>query len=104
MTNSRHRWGTATFTIQNEHASPFTVSIKGRRRWALECLIDAGVKGCTPIDTPGPRWSAYTFSLKKSGIQIETNHEPHAGSWPGTHARYVLKSHVSLSDNGEVAA
>ena len=31
--------------------------VKGRDAWALKELVMAGDKGCTPLDTPGPRWS-----------------------------------------------
>ncbi len=42
---------------------PFT--IQGRDAWALSELIEAGAKGCTPIDHPGPRWSAYPRSTRR---------------------------------------
>jgi hypothetical protein len=48
----------------------------------------------TPIDEPGPRWSAYVFDLRALGVNIETVHEPHGGDYPGTHGRYVLHSIV----------
>jgi hypothetical protein len=71
--------------------------VSGRDAWALDELITAGERGCTPIDNPGPRWSAYVFNLKhKYGLEIETHHEPHRGSFPGTHARYVLLSQVEI--------
>ena len=66
----------------------------GRRAWALDKLSDAGEAGCTPIDTPGPRWSGYVHRLRGGGIDIETIPEPHNGPFPGTHARYVLRSLV----------
>ena len=46
------RWNMAAFTIQNEAKPPFTIRVAGRDRWALEQLILAGNKGCTPIDNP----------------------------------------------------
>ena len=80
-------------------------TVQGRDTWALLELVAAGPKGCTPIDNPGPRWSAYVFNLKHEyGLSIETVHEPHRGAFPGTHARYVLKSEleiVSRSDEQE---
>ncbi len=36
----------------------------GREAWALGELVKAGERGCTPIDTPGPRWSDYVFKLR----------------------------------------
>lgn len=74
------------------------VTVKGREAWALLSLVAAGERGCTPIDNPAPRWSAYVFDLRQLGIVVETIHEPHAGPFPGTHARYVLRSPVAVLD------
>ena len=99
------RWAVACFTVRNPDAESFTIAIKGRDRWALESLIDAGPNGCTPIDRPGPRWSAYVFNLRCLGVLIDTNHEGHAGPFKGTHARYVLRSTVTARpDTGRAAA
>jgi Winged helix domain len=68
----------------------------GRTAWALDQLIRAGGEGCTPIDHPGPRWSDYTFKLRKAGISVETITEPHGGSYSGHHAPYVLRSPVTV--------
>jgi hypothetical protein len=80
----------------------------GRDAWALSELVAAGERGCTPIDNPGPRWSGYVFNLRRGhGLVIETVHEPHRGAFPGTHARYVLRSPVEIlqrSDDAERAA
>ena len=78
-------------------------------------LVKAGQRGCSPIDNPGPRWSAYVFNLRTEfGVAIETIHENHGGQFAGTHARYVLHSTVEIlgsnapelhsSQNLEVAA
>lgn len=88
-------WGRMAFYIQNAGETPLHIVVYGRDRWALECLIAAGAKGCTPIDRPGPRWSAYVFNLRGMGVQIETVREPHGGPFEGTHARYVLRSVVT---------
>lgn len=105
MTTKPERWAIARFTVRNHDAEPFIIAIKGRDRWALESLIDAGLKGCTPIDWPGPRWSAYVFNLRCLGVLIDTNHEGHAGPFKGTHARYVLRSTVTARhDAGRAAA
>ena len=69
---------------------------EGRAAWALSNLINAGTKGCTPIDHPGPRWAHYVFLLRKSGIAVETVHEPHSGAYAGHHARYVLRSPIEI--------
>ncbi|OWV39520.1 hypothetical protein CDZ97_08745 [Mameliella alba] len=79
------------------------VVVTGRDRWALECLIAAGKNGCTPICTPGPRWSAYVHNLRKMGFSIETLNEPHGGPFSGTHARYVLRSAVRRHTAGDAA-
>ena len=72
----------------------FTVTLKGRTAWALRQLMVAGAKGCTPIDNPAPRWSAYIFNLRRAGLDVETIHEAHRGAYPGHHARYVLHADV----------
>jgi len=64
----------------------------------------ASAKGCTPVDTPGPRWSAYIFDLRQMGVDIETVHESHDGPFSGTHARYVLRSRVGRLIGSEDAA
>ena len=67
---------------------------QGRDAWALNELIEAGGKGVTPLTHPAPRWSAYIFNLRQTGLAIDTIHEPHQGRFPGTHGRYVLRSTV----------
>lgn len=82
--------------------SPFIVT--GRNAWALLELHSAGKTGCTPIDNPGPRWSAYVFNLKREhGLAIETAHESHRGPFPGSHARYFLKSNVEIVSRSDKA-
>ncbi len=76
------------------------VSVCGRDAWALRELIAAGPKGCTPIDNPAPRWSAYVHKLRRNGLQIETIHEKHGGDFPGLHARYVLRTPIHLGSGG----
>lgn len=73
------------------------VHVSGRDAWALQELVSAAQRGCTPIDNPAPRWSGYVFNLRQMGFDIETVHEAHAGPFPGTHARYVLRSEVLLT-------
>jgi hypothetical protein len=91
---AQRQTGGASYTVQNDGQAPFFVTVKGRVQWALDRLRKAGPRGVTPIDEPGPRWSAYVFDLRALGVNIETVHEPHGGDYPGTHGRYVLHSIV----------
>lgn len=83
---------------------PFTV--KGREAWALMHLINAGNAGCSPLEYPAIRWAAYVHDLRHDfGLIIETEHEAHGGPFPGSHARYRLKSDaVCLDDQEQEAA
>ena len=77
--------------------------VRGREAWALQKLIDAEYSGCTPIEQPGPRWSGYVYDLRKLGFDIETVREPHGGPFPGGHARYLLRSSVTVLDRAGAA-
>ncbi len=68
----------------------------GREAWTLRHLIEAGSRGVTTIDQPAPRWSHYIFKLRKAGLVITTDYEPHTGPFPGTHGRYRLKTPVTV--------
>lgn len=69
----------------------------GRIAWALLELLTAGARGCTTIDHPAPRWSAYIFKLRhENSLAIETLHERHGGLFAGNHARYILRSKVEV--------
>jgi hypothetical protein len=93
------RWAKARFTVHNGDGTTRKIIIQGRDRWALECLIIAGEKGCTPIDQPGPRWSAYVHDLRREcRLDIETVHEKHGPPFEGNHACYVLKSRITLAE------
>ena len=83
------------YEVQNGDAKPFPVVITGRDNWAMEQLIAAGTTDCTPFSHPAPRWSHYIWKLRGEGVDIETIHEKHEGEFPGTHARYVLRSKVT---------
>jgi hypothetical protein len=80
--------------LGNDEAEARDLTFIGRDAWALKQLIAAGGRGCTPIDNAGPRWSHYIYKLRRGGLDVETVHEPHGGQFAGTHARYLLKSHV----------
>lgn len=86
----------APYRITPSAGEAFRVTVSGRDQWALDRLRKAGRKGCTPITEPAPRWSAYVHNLRKLGVEIETITEPHEGDFPGHHARYVLRSAVSV--------
>jgi hypothetical protein len=80
------------------------VTVRGREAWALLALQAAGERGCTPIDHPGPRWSGYVHDLRRLDFVIDTIHEPHGGNFPGLHARYVLRSSITVLDKLGAAA
>ena len=72
------------------------VTVRGRDAWALLELKASNDNGCTPIDHPGPRWSGYVHKLRKAGIVIETIRDTRGGPFSGQHARYVLRSLVTI--------
>jgi hypothetical protein len=83
------------FSVVDAHGAARILELKGRDAWALTELVRAGDLGCTPIDTPGPRWSGYVHKLRRRyGLGIVTVTEPHGGPYKGTHARYILRSFV----------
>jgi len=87
-------WNPSIYEVHTDTGRD-TIIVSGRDRWALEQLIGAETTGCTPIDNPAPRWSAYVHNLSGMGVEIETIHEKHNGPFPGAHARYVLRSEVT---------
>lgn len=87
----------AVFLVENSAGETGLLELSGREAWALKELVDAGASGCTPVTHPGPRWSGYVHRLRhRRGLAIETVHEAHKGPFPGTHARYLLRSKVSV--------
>ena len=72
-----------------------TIRLTGRNAWALKELMRCQENGCTPINNPAPRWSAYIYNLRQAGIRVETITEPHGGAFSGTHARYVMHSRIT---------
>jgi hypothetical protein len=81
---------------------PRTFKLKGRVGWMMVQLVDAGPHGVTAIERPAPRISAYIHSLRKCGVQIETEIETHDGTYSGHHARYRLScdAHVTILGKG----
>ena len=86
------RSSTALVVQVEADPAPVVIGLKGRPAWALDKLLDAGDAGCTPIQNPAPRWSAYIHKLRKAGLDVETIHITHGGPYPGHHGRYVLRS------------
>lgn len=70
----------------------------GREAWTLRHLMNAGRVGVTTLEQPAPRWSHYVFKLRKAGLVISTEHEPHTGAFPGTHGRYRLETPLTLAE------
>ena len=101
--NPRRMKAGTPYRITPSAGDPFRIVVAGRDRWALEELRRAGAKGCTPIDNPAPRWSAYVFNLRELGVPVETIHEPHGGEFSGTHARYVLRCQAAPDWKGGAA-
>ena len=90
---ARAKRGSA-YIVTPSAGEPFTIEAKGRDAWALDRLIEAGLRGCTPITEPAPRWSAYVFNLRALGLEIETIFEKHGGEFSGWHGRYILRADV----------
>ena len=93
-----------SFAVTNPGHAPIIITVRGRDLWALSELVAAGRRGCTPIDNPAPRWSAYVHNLRELGVAIDTLTEKHSGPFAGWHGRYVLLSKVDPIDGSEGAA
>ena len=78
-------------------------TVIGRDAWALQQLMSAGNSGCTSLNNPAPRWSHYVWKLRQAGINVETVTEPHSGQFAGTHARYILRSTVTVVAESQAA-
>ncbi|WP_390915191.1 hypothetical protein [Pseudosulfitobacter sp. SM2401] len=83
---------------------PRTFKFQGRMGWAMAQLAEAGAHGITTIERPAPRLSAYIHSLRKCGVPIETENEPHEGAYSGTHARYRLSCDAQVTVLGKGGA
>lgn len=90
------------FILTLPNGTSRSIWLVGRDAWTMDQLIEAGSKGCTPIDNPAPRWSGYIHSLRKEyDVDIETVTEAHGGPFSGTHARYLLRSKVERVSESE---
>ena len=95
--NSRRGRAYCVRQPDDKTSEPFYVALpRSRERDVLEALMRAGATRCSFYDDPAPRWAASVHRLRKRGIDIVTLPERHDGDYPGNHARYVLKSAVSL--------
>jgi hypothetical protein len=99
---ARHNGGTS-YSVRTTDGGAFVILASGRVQWALNQLRKAGATGCTPVTNPAPRMAAYVHTLRGMGVEIETITETHEGDFPGHHARYVLRSDVSLGRIGGAA-
>lgn len=81
------------------------VRLDGREAWMMRLLVEAGKRGVSPLDRPdGTRMSHYVYLLRRDGFGVSTEHEPHGGTFPGTHARYRLESEVTVLQDVATAA
>ena len=69
---------------------PRTFQLNGRIGWTFYQLWRAGAKGVSPVECPALRWSGYVHQIRQMGIPIDTEMEPHGGTYKGRHARYRL--------------
>lgn len=88
-------------SIRIRKADGSQMTFAGREAWTLKHLVDAGSTGVTTIDYPAPRWSHYVYKLRKAGLVITTEHEPHRGDFPGHHGRYRLETPLVIVEGGE---
>lgn len=104
--NSTDSAGSANgkYQIVAEIADGPRLRLSGRDAWCLRELVQAGERGCTPIDNPAPRFAAYVHKLRKAGFYIETIHERHSGPFQGLHARYKIRSSVTIIEESGAAA
>jgi hypothetical protein len=78
-------------------------SFEGREAWTLRHLVNAGSAGVTTLSQPAPRWSHYVYKLRKAGLVISTDYEPHKGDFPGNHGRYRLETPVTVVEGGSLS-
>lgn len=76
--------------------APFTLNLRGRLAWTMLELVKAGDSGITPLHNPAPRVSHYVMCLRRKGVVIDTDMQPHGGTFPGEHGVYRLKSAVTI--------
>lgn len=107
MTDGK-RHGVKHYIVCNsddKDVQPFMISLsRSRERDVLDALIAGGATGCSFFDSPAPRWASSIYRLRKRGIDIHTEMEPHAGDYPGRHARYHLLSEITCVEESKYGA
>lgn len=73
-------------------------TVKGQVARTLLALLDAGEQGVTALSVSswGYRLAHYILCLRKLGLIIEMEKEPHDGLVSGWHGRYRLRTSVLL--------
>jgi hypothetical protein len=94
QSEARRKNSGTLYEVTPAKGEAFTVTVKGRPKWALDALIEAGARGITSMENPAPRLAGYVHLLRGMGVPIETIHEPHGGEFAGHHGRYVLRAQV----------
>jgi len=87
-------------------------TVKGQEARTLNALHAAGAAGITALEvsTWALRLAHYCYKLKKLGLTIDCEREPHGGIAPGKHGRYRLRTAVEIieastpADQSAVAA
>ena len=74
-------------------SQPLPLKLTKRAAQYLEDML-ARPEGISAIEYPGQRLADGIFKIRRAGLDVETLHESHQGSCPGTHARYRLRSKV----------
>lgn len=80
--------------------------VEGQEARTLNALVTAGSAGITSLDisTWALRTSHYIYKLRKLGLSIDMEREPHAGPVPGKHGRYRLRTAIQILEDGEAVA
>ena len=78
--------------------SDITHTVRGQEARSLAALVAAGSAGITALEvsTWALRLAHYCYKLKKLGLTIDCEREPHGGIAPGKHGRYRLKTAVEI--------
>jgi len=76
------------------------LEVTGQTAKALMALAAAGEHGCTALEVSSwaLRFAHYVLCLRRLGLQIDMQREPHSGGW---HGRYRLRSGVEIIETAE---